>query len=392
MCQSLSPTNGIPLGGEQVARSQIADSMVEQAALVAVRDVLGVKKGERVLIVTNPEHDVETISRALYAQVEAQGGAPLLVVQPVKGQLDYADPSVISALHAAPEVVLSISHEKLGKDREAMARPIRVKHRGKRRYKRYHHVFEYLMEEAKIRSFWSPGVTLDMFARTVPIDYRLLQDRAAMLGNALTRAEEVSITAPGGTDLVIGLRGRRCRRDDGDFTKPGKGGNLPAGEVFISPELGSSRGTIAFDGSISSDKGEIIIERPIVCSVEKGFVTKVSGGTEAKRLRDTLKRSVEKARSMASDGAINAEKGREYQRNANNLGELGIGLNPAARIVGNMLEDEKAFRTCHIAIGANYDLDADALTHLDGLIREPTITVRYGSGRERVLLEGGALI
>jgi len=375
-----------------MAGKSVSDASVDHAAQVAVRDVLGVKSGERVLIVTNPEPDVETISRALYRQVEAHGGAPLLVVQPVKGQLDYADPSVISALHAAPEVVLSISHEKLGKDREAMARPIRVKRRGKRRYKRYHHVFEYLLEEARIRSFWSPGVTLDMFARTVPIDYGLLQERAARLGNALTRAEEVSITAPGGTDLVIGLRGRRCRRDDGNFKRPGTGGNLPAGEVFISPELGASRGTIAFDGSISSDRGEIMIQRPIVCTVDGGFVTRVTGGSEAGRLRDTLKRSVEKAGSMVAEGSLPVERGELFKRNAYNLGELGIGLNPAARIVGNMLEDEKAFRTCHVAIGGNYDLDADALTHLDGLVREPTITVRYGSGRERVLLEGGTLI
>ena len=316
----------------------------------------------------------------------------MLVLQPVKGQLDYADPAVISALSAEPEVVLSISHEKLGKDRAAMARPIRVKYRGKRRYKRYYHVFDYLLTERRCRSFWSPGVTVDMFTRTVPIDYGLLQDRASSLGHALTRAETVSVTAPGGTDLVIGLKGRRARKDDGNFRRPGSGGNLPAGEVFISPELGSSEGLIAFDGSVSSDRGEIMIERPIECTVEGGLVSKVSGAGEARRLRGTLDRSVKKARAMARDGSIPAELGEEYARNAYNLGELGIGLNPAAGIVGNMLEDEKAFRTCHIALGANYDLDAEALTHLDGLIREPTITVRYASGRERVLLEDGALI
>ncbi len=375
-----------------MARQTRTDKALDRAAAVAVRDVLGVGKGERVLIVTNPEPDVEAISRALYRQTERAGGAPLMVVQPVKGQLDYADPAVLTALSSEPEVVLSISHEKLGKDRGAMAKPIRVKHRGKQRYKKYYHVFDYLLNERRCRSFWSPGVTVDMFTRTVPIDYKLLQERAARMGSALSRAEAVTITAPGGTDLLIGLEGRKARKDDGNFRKPGSGGNVPAGEVFISPELGTSEGLIAFDGSISSDKGEIIIKRPIKCTVEGGFVRKVSGSGEARRLRGTLERSVKKAKAMAAEGSIPKERGREFGKNAYNLGELGIGLNPSARIVGNMLEDEKAFRTCHIAIGSNYDLDAEALTHLDGLIREPTITVRYSSGRERVLVKDGTLL
>ncbi len=375
-----------------MVKERKADVMLEQAAKVAVRDILGLKKGERVLIVTNPEPDVDAISRALYHHVEGAGGAPLLIYQPVKGQLDYADEAVIQALRSEPEVVLSISHEKLGKDKEAMARPIRVKRRGRRSYKRYHHAFDYLLNESRSRSFWSPGVTVDMFSRTVPIDYGLLQERAARLGYALSRAAEVIVTTESGTDAIIGVRGRKARKDDGNFTRRGSGGNVPAGEVFISPELKASEGTLIFDGSISSDRGEIMIERPITCRLEGGHVTKVSGAGEARKLRDTLGRSETKAREMGSDGRLPAGQGEVFAANAYNLGELGIGLNPAARIVGNMLEDEKAFRTCHMALGANYDEDAPALTHLDGLMREPTITVRYPSGRERVLLDKGDLL
>ena len=68
-----------------------------------------------------------------------------------------------------------------------------------------------------------------------------------------------------------------------------------------------------------------------------------------------------------------------------------IGLNPQAKIVGNMLCDEKVYRTCHIAIGANYDDDAKALIHLDGLIKNPTITAWTGN-RKRVLMKDGELM
>jgi hypothetical protein len=66
--------------------------------------------------------------------------------------------------------------------------------------------------------------------------------------------------APSGTDLIIGLKGREAKSDDGDFTEKGRGGNLPCGEVFISPELGTSKGVIGFDGSISLEGGEIMLK------------------------------------------------------------------------------------------------------------------------------------
>jgi leucyl aminopeptidase (aminopeptidase T) len=95
---------------------------------------------------------------------------------------------------------------------------------------------------------------------------------------------------------------------------------------------------------------------------------------------------------MGADGTLGADKVEAYVRNARNLGELGIGLNPKAAIVGNMLEDEKAFRTCHFAIGANYDDDAPALIHLDGLVTNPTIVAIASDGHETVIEREGELL
>ena len=379
--------------GDGQRRAVRGGARLDRAAGVAVRDVLGVREGERVLIVTNPVADVRAISEALLRSAAGAGARPVLMVQPTKGQLDHAEPQVLAALRTAPEVVLSISAEKLGKDPDALKRPIAGwRRRAGAKRPRYDHVFEYLLEERKIRSFWSPGVTVDMFVRTVPVDYAAMRSRASALSRALDRAAQVRVTTPAGTDIVIGLRGRAARRDDGDFRRPGAGGNLPAGEVFVSPELGSSRGRLVYDGSISSDRGEILISEPIDCRVEAGFVRDVDGGEEAERLRATLARSEGKAREMGRTGKVGAARAELLARNARSLGELGIGLNPAARIVGNMLEDEKVYRTCHVALGSNYDNDAPALTHLDGLMRDPTIVAVGRTGRERTLLDGGRLI
>ena len=68
-----------------------------------VHDVCKVKKGERVLIVTNRFvqdgiANTEAISQALYDECVAVGAQVVTIVQPVKTALDKADLSVVAAL------------------------------------------------------------------------------------------------------------------------------------------------------------------------------------------------------------------------------------------------------------------------------------------------------
>ena len=361
------------------------DEQLTHAAGVAVNEVLVLKKDERVLIITNPVKDVLAISMALYNAALDARGVPTLMLQPVKSQLDFAEPAVISAIESTPEVILSISHQKLGKDPARIKEPIKIGE------KKYDHYFHYLLGEKKSRSFWSPSVTLEMFKKTVPIDYRQLRETAKALKEILDDAGSVHITTAAGMDLEIGLKGRITRSDDGDFSAPGSGGNLPCGEVFISPALAASEGTIVFDGSISSAEGAIIMKTPITCKVEGGFVTDITGDTEAQELIDTLAKAEDTTRKFVAEGKLPEADLGSYLKNIRHLGELGIGLNPAAEIVGNILEDEKVFKTCHIAIGANYDEDANALVHLDGIIYNPTIVAKMADGTEKEFMTDGTI-
>jgi hypothetical protein len=364
----------------------VKSKALANAAAVAARDVLGIGNGDRVLIITNPESNVYSISLAIYDAALGLGGNPVVMVQPVKTQLDLAEPSVIEAIRSNPDVCISLSAEKLGKDEGGIMQNYKLGDR------EYDHVFDYLYRGKRMRAFWSPSVTAGMFARTVPIDYERLRRECSTVKEVLDRADSVHVTSDRGTDLVIGLRKRLAEKDDGDFTTPGTGGNLPAGEVYISPELGSSQGTIAFDGSISLEKGDLLIKEPIIARVKDNFVTALEGGEEASILEKTLQNGRDNALQMARQGKLSAEAGAAYARNARNLGELGIGLNRKARIVGNMLEDEKVYSTCHIAIGANYDEDAKAMIHLDGLVKLPTIVARAGDGAEIEIMRKGKLV
>jgi len=360
---------------------------LKQAAQIAVNQALKTQPGEKAIIITNPVQDVAEIAFAMYDAFQEAGAHPVIIFQSVKTQVDFAEEAVMSAFESIPDIVVSLSAEKLGKDRDGMETPYEWDGVS------YDNIFHYQMYGAKtVRSFWSPSVTRKMFEKTVPIDYKELREQSSRLGAILDKAVSVQVTNANGTNVSIDVTGRHAKPDDGDFSRPGSGGNLPAGETFISPVVGKTNGTIVYDGSISSHKGIIVIKTPIRCTVKDGFVTDITGGEEAEQLKAALEAGAENARKMAEDGKLPKEKLEEYVRNARNIGELGIGLNPKADIIGNMLQDEKAFKTCHFAIGSNYDGDAPAIIHLDGIVSNPTIIATMADGKTVTLEKDGELV
>ena len=201
----------------------VADGRLAEAARIAVRDSLGIKKDEKLLIVTNPDPEVAAISQALYDAAVDLDARPVLLFQPVKTQMDFAEEAVIAAFGSKPDAFVSMSAEKLGKDRVGIAAPYALGER------KWDHVFHLQMYgEKTCRAFWSPGVTLDSFIRTVPIDYALLKKRCARIKDILDQAVSVRVTAGGGTDITLGLRGRSAKSDDGDFFA-GRHRRQPAG-------------------------------------------------------------------------------------------------------------------------------------------------------------------
>ena len=188
-----------------------------RSAKVAVRDVLKIKKGEKVLIVTNPDDETLPVSQALFDASLEEGADPIIIIQKEKTQLDFAETGVVGAIKTEPDVIISISRNKLGKDREAIANPIEYEG------KKYNNTFHYLMHGVKkCRSFWSPGITRDMFIRTIPVNYEKMKENSLYLKGLLDSAVKVRVTAPSGTDVEIDIRNRLAMCDDGDFSSPGE--------------------------------------------------------------------------------------------------------------------------------------------------------------------------
>ncbi|MBI4130512.1 aminopeptidase [Candidatus Roizmanbacteria bacterium] len=161
------------------------------------------------------------------------------------------------------------------------------------------------------------------------------------------------MTSPNGTNLTLDLTGRTAIADTGLYHNPGDFGNLPAGETFIAPVEGKSYGTIVFDGCFA----DIELDAPITITVKNGVATDITGG-EAARL-------------------LNQRLARVGKKGAYSIAEFGIGTNKTARLGNNLLEVEKVYGTCHIALGNNatFGGEVDVPFHSDGVILQPTIEI-----------------
>jgi leucyl aminopeptidase (aminopeptidase T) len=209
-----------------------------------------------------------------------------------------------------------------------------------------------------------PGITEEVFRRTLDVDYAELKRAGEWMAAQLSAASSCRVTAPGGTDLRIELAGRSGISDDGDLSEVGAFGNLPAGEAFIAPVETSGEGTIVFDGALG---GFGLLEDPVPVVLSGGRMVDFSGAV-GEWLAATLDAGGEHGRSLA---------------------ELGIGTNPSARLTGNILEDEKALGTIHLAFGTSASIGGvnRSSVHIDGMVLRPTVELDG-----RVLLEDGIVV
>ncbi len=338
-------------------------SRLAEAATAAMKEVFGLREGEEVLIITNPGGDWFEVSRALYDATKALGGKPVLMIQEKKARTDFTERLVLDAMRSMPDIVISCGEAHYGSDPYG----VNIGYVG-RDGRKHDNIFRMLIfGDRRIRGVLTgrPGIK-DIFERCVPIDYAAMRQRIAALMTTMDAGSEVRVTSPGGTDVTLSIKGRKAQSDDGRFNRPGIFGNLPAGEVFLSPVVGSCNGIIVFDSTITLDSASVLPDKPVTVIVKDGFVTNVSGGETAMALLNVIK----KGEQMARDKGL-----KEHEKNARHIGELGIGMNPNAGPSTNLLEAEKAMKTVHFAIGENFDHDAPALIHQDCLVLKPSMWV-----------------
>jgi leucyl aminopeptidase (aminopeptidase T) len=164
-------------------------------------------------------------------------------------------------------------------------------------------------------------------------------------------AAELRVTTPAGTDVTFRPGDREWHSDTGQIRDPGAFSNLPAGEVYVSPE--TADGTVVVDGTMMPHGR--LDGRELRFVVEDGYVTDVDD--------EAVREQVEAAAEAVGEAAYN-------------VAELGIGTNVGVTgLVGSVLLDEKAAGTVHVAVGDDAGIggDTEAPIHLDGILLDPTV-------------------
>lgn len=228
------------------------------------------------------------------------------------------------------------------------------------------------VEENKlIKMGHMPGITEAMMLGSVNVDYHKMRSVADSLLEALKNAGKIHITTEEGTNLILGVKDRQFVGDVG--VKQGEMCNLPCGEIYCAPIETEADGVVIFNASI----GDIgLLKDSLKVYLTKGRITKFESENKELEKRITDLQSVDEDSKM--------------------IGELGIGVNPGAVITGNMLEDEKALGTAHLAFGNNADFPGggnnNSKIHRDYLFYRPTIDVVYNNRSSRKIMDKGILI
>ncbi len=293
--------------------------MRPRAVQIILKRCLGHREGETVLVVTDPP--LEPFARAFRERAAEMGIETCLVSMPARRTHGEEPPrAVAEALRSCPVAVLLTSRS--------------LTHTLARRE---------ACEKHGVRIASMPGVDPARLEGLVDIDYDELRDRSDELAGFLEGARRVRLTGPAGTDLAFEIAGRPVYRDTGDLSQPGAFGNLPAGEVCLAPLEGTAEGIVRIDGSIG---GIGRVGDPVTVRFVQGRAVEISDP----RLREIL-----------------AAAGPE----AFQLAEFGIGTNPRAGIVGNVLEDEKAVGTAHVALGSNHAMGGriQVPIHIDAILQ-----------------------
>lgn len=323
--------------------------VMREVAGNALTHVLDAKEGERLLVVTD-EHRIE-IGNAFYEAGDRLGmEGRLFILEDGERPLTELPHDLRRALDGA-NIMVSVF---VGYPEET---PFRVE-------------LLKTAKEADVRTGHGPGISDDMMLEgAMRVDFRKLANIGDLMVERLGGAVRAHLTSPAGADIWFTTRGRVFESDV--RIGPATFGNLPNGEVRVAPLETEAQGTLVCDSTIG-DLGRV--PSPVSIEVVAGRITSIRGEDAS------LVARIEELTSIDEEASV--------------VGELAFGINPVARVIGNMLEDEKAMGTVHVAFGNNIEMGGanGSRTHRDFHVLRPTLSIEFEDGQTRDVIREGRLV
>ena len=306
---------------------------LNKAAHIMVNDMFRLKPGETIVITVDTQSDMR-VADSVAAAAHTAGAKPMVVTLAAPlGVGKAADPMLpvepLTAALTAADAWVEFNEQWL----------------------LYSTPFERAMADNKnLRYMCMVGTTVDMMVRLVGrIDAPLLSEFMHKVTDMTQQAKQMHITTPAGNDLTCTLLPERVVScDDGLCDTPGM--HFLGGQISFMPDFDSINGRMVFDGTIAPPVG--FVKEPVLLDIEKGRVTRISGGSQADELRTWLESFNDPNMFRVAHGCY--------------------GFNPGAKMCGNVLEDERIWGVTEWGLGYLSPVDAppdgiQASSHCDGL-------------------------
>ena len=304
-----------------------------KTAYMIVRELLAVQAGEEVVLVADPETDME-MAQAISGICQAVGAECTIAVMPsrpveeslkmtkfIDQGLETVD-VMVGMTKASGAACWSPTVSRLRKEKG----------------------LRFLSMVLRDLDIWTKG--------GATANYHEILEAGKRLQSAWIRGKEIHLTSKKGTDLKARIDGAPPFIEAGFATQRGSSAAFSDGEVSQGPVQGSAEGIVVVDGPVAHVG---LPATPIRLEVREGKVFSIEGDEKgAGRLRDIV----------------------EGVKDADNFAEIGIGLNPKCRQNGDFEEEKKRLGNVHVALGRNtggYGGTIACMVHLDMVIYEATV-------------------
>jgi leucyl aminopeptidase (aminopeptidase T) len=298
-------------------------------ARTAIKTCLNVKPNEKVLILTDTGRN-PSIAKALFeAAIEANSN-PVITVMTRRNIGEEPPPHVVEAMKASDAIACPTSTSM------------------------YHTNARMVACEAGARIIAMTGSTRKtLTSGPITADFIGQRPKVEKLAKLMTDAKTITLTTPLGTKLTANIEGRIGNAETGLCHERGRCVGVPNIEANIAPVEETTDGKLVVDATISVIPG--IVRKRVELKIEGGRAKEITGGREALKLREILEKT--------------------NDPNSYIVAEIGVGLNPKAKVRGVIIEDEASLGTAHVALGDNHRMGGKntASTHIDMVIRKPTI-------------------
>jgi len=299
---------------------------LEEGAASVLRTSAGLKAGEDVLIIADPER--LPVGRAFFYAAAAAGCDPVFALIGTRdGPAGEAPELLAAAMLEADVLLLATTHS--------------MTHTHARR----------AANRAGARVVSMPAVTEAMLegGGALTADHTEIQQKMRRLQRQLRGTTAVHVATPAGTDATFMTRGRDWNfKDTGVAVRKGEVTTLPAGEIFVAPVEGTAEGRLAPDMYFHEP-----LHEPASVLLKEGYATRVTG---------------------AESAILEMNRG---GREGRNVAKLGIGLNPRAKATSSLPEAEKSLGAVHIVFGDSIPFGGriSCGVRVDAILADATVEV-----------------